>query len=146
METDVGTVQTAPAAELGKKTVFPILIAASFCHFLNDMVQSLLPAIYPLLKESFALNFGQIGLITLTYQSVASILHPPIGLYTDIRPKPYSLSIGMGFTLVGLLILSVSPTYGVLLFAAALVGMGSAIFHPESSRVVRSASGGKHGF
>jgi FSR family fosmidomycin resistance protein-like MFS transporter len=146
METDVGTVQTAPVKDQGEKAVFPILIAASFCHFLNDMVQSLLPAIYPLLKQTFALDFGQIGLITLTYQLVASVLQPAIGLYTDLRPKPYSLSIGMGFTLVGLLILSVSPTYGVLLFAAALVGMGSAIFHPESSRVVRTASGGKHGF
>jgi FSR family fosmidomycin resistance protein-like MFS transporter len=146
METEVGTVQTAPVKDEGQKTVFPILIAASFCHFLNDMVQSLLPAIYPLLKQTFALDFGQIGLITLTYQLVASVLQPAIGLYTDMRPKPYSLTVGMGFTLVGLLILSVSPTYGVLLFAAALVGMGSAIFHPESSRVVRTASGGKHGF
>jgi FSR family fosmidomycin resistance protein-like MFS transporter len=146
METDVGTVQTAPVKDQSQKTVFPILIAASFCHFLNDMVQSLLPAIYPLLKETFKLDFGQIGLITLTYQLVASVLQPAIGLYTDLRPKPYSLSIGMGVTLVGLLVLSVSPTYGVLLFAAALVGMGSAIFHPESSRVVRTASGGKHGF
>jgi len=146
METEVGTVQTTPVKDEGQKTVFPILIAASFCHFLNDMVQSLLPAIYPLLKQTFALDFGQIGLITLTYQLVASVLQPAIGLYTDIRPKPYSLTVGMGFTLIGLLILSVSPTYGVLLFAAALVGMGSAIFHPESSRVVRTASGGKHGF
>ena len=146
METDVGTLQTTPVKDEGQKTVFPILIAASFCHFLNDMVQSLLPAIYPLLKETFKLDFGQIGLITLTYQLVASVLQPAIGLYTDIRPKPYSLTVGMGFTLIGLLILSVSPTYGVLLFAAALVGMGSAIFHPESSRVVRTASGGKHGF
>jgi FSR family fosmidomycin resistance protein-like MFS transporter len=146
METDVGTVQTAPVKDEGPKTVFPILIAASFCHFLNDMVQSLLPAIYPLLKQTFALDFGQIGLITLTYQLVASVLQPAIGLYTDMRPKPFSLTVGMGFTLIGLLILSVSPTYGVLLFAAALVGMGSAIFHPESSRVVRTASGGKHGF
>ena len=146
METDVGTLQTAALEDQGQKTVFPILIAASFCHFLNDMVQSLLPAIYPLLKESFKLDFGQIGLITLTYQLVASVLQPAIGLYTDLRPQPYSLSIGMGFTLIGLLVLSVSPTYGILLFAAALVGMGSAIFHPESSRVVRAASGGKHGF
>ena len=146
METEVGTVQTAPVTDPGQKTVFPILIAASFCHFLNDMVQSLLPAIYPLLKETFKLDFGQIGLITLTYQMVASVLQPAIGLYTDLRPKPYSLTLGMGLTLVGLLVLSVSPTYGVLLFAAALVGMGSAIFHPESSRVVRTASGGKHGF
>jgi len=146
METDVGTVQTVPVKDEGQKTVYPILIAASFCHFLNDMVQSLLPAIYPLLKQTFSLDFGQIGLITLTYQLVASILQPVIGFYTDMRPKPYSLTVGMGVTLIGLLILSVSPTYGVLLFAAALVGMGSAIFHPESSRVVRTASGGKHGF
>jgi FSR family fosmidomycin resistance protein-like MFS transporter len=146
METDAGTVQTAPVKDQGEKAVFSILIAASFCHFLNDMVQSLLPAIYPLLKESFALDFSQIGLITLTYQLVASVLQPAIGYYTDKRPQPYSLSLGMGFTLVGLLILSVAPTYGILLFAAALVGMGSAIFHPESARVVRTASGGKHGF
>jgi FSR family fosmidomycin resistance protein-like MFS transporter len=146
METDVGTLQTVPVKDEGQKTVFPILIAASFCHFLNDMVQSLLPAIYPLLKQTFSLDFGQIGLITLTYQLVASILQPVIGFYTDLRPKPYSLTVGMGITLIGLLLLSVSPTYGVLLFAAALVGMGSAIFHPESSRVVRTASGGKHGF
>jgi FSR family fosmidomycin resistance protein-like MFS transporter len=146
METDAGTIQTAPVKDSGEKTVFTILIAASFCHFLNDMVQSLLPAIYPLLKESFALDFGQVGLITLTYQLVASVLQPAIGYYTDKRPQPYSLSLGMGFTLVGLLILSVAPTYGILLFAAALVGMGSAIFHPESARVVRTASGGKHGF
>ena len=145
METEVGTV-TAPVKDQGEKTVFPILIAASFCHFLNDMVQSLLPAIYPLLKQSFALDFGQVGLITLTYQLIASVLQPAIGYYTDMRPQPYSLSIGMGLTLVGLLVLSVSPTYGVLLFAAALVGMGSAIFHPESARVVRTASGGRHGF
>jgi FSR family fosmidomycin resistance protein-like MFS transporter len=146
MGAEVTTVQATPVGEKVESTVFPILIAASFCHFLNDMVQSLLPAIYPLLKESFSLDFGQIGLITLTYQTVASILQPVIGLYTDMRPKPYSLSIGMGLTLVGLLVLAFSPTYGVLLFAAALVGMGSAIFHPESSRVVRTASGGKHGF
>ena len=137
---------TQPQKAAAGKAVFAILGAISFCHFLNDMVQSLLPAIYPLLKQTFALDFGQIGLITLTYQLVASVLQPAIGLYTDMRPKPYSLTVGMGFTLVGLLILSVSPTYDVLLFAAALVGMGSAIFHPESSRVVRTASGGKHGF
>jgi FSR family fosmidomycin resistance protein-like MFS transporter len=146
MATELGTVQTIPAQDQTGKTVYSILIAASFCHFLNDMVQSLLPAIYPLLKESFRLDFGQVGLITLTYQMVASVLQPAIGLYTDKRPQPFSLSIGMGLTLVGLLVLSVAPTYAVLLFAAALVGMGSAIFHPESSRVVRTASGGKHGF
>ncbi len=130
----------------GQQAVFAILLAASFCHFLNDLVQSLLPAIYPLLKQSFALDFGQIGLITFTYQLVASLLQPLIGLYTDIRPQPYSLTIGMGFTLVGLLILAAAPNYATLLAGAALVGIGSAVFHPESSRVVRTASGGQHGF
>src|SRR6202046_2065570 len=110
MATEVGTVQTAPVKDEGQKTVFRILIAASFCHLLHDMGQSLLPGIYPPLKQTFSLDFGQIGLITLTYQLVASILQPAIGLYTDLRPKPYSLTIGMGFTLVGLLVLSVSPT------------------------------------
>jgi FSR family fosmidomycin resistance protein-like MFS transporter len=126
-------------------TVVGILAAISFCHFLNDTVQSLLPAIYPMLKDSFALDFGQIGLITLVFQMTASLLQPGIGLYTDHRPKPYSLAIGMGFSLVGLLLLSVAPSFGLLLLAAALIGFGSAIFHPESSRVARMASGGRHG-
>lgn len=126
-------------------TVVGILAAISFCHFLNDTVQSLLPAIYPMLKDSFALDFGQIGLITFVFQMTASLLQPGIGLYTDHRPKPYSLAIGMGFSLVGLLLLSVAPSFGVLLIAAALIGFGSAIFHPESSRVARMASGGRHG-
>ena len=128
-----------------EKTAFAVLAAISFCHLLNDMVQSLIPAIYPLLKISFHLDFGQIGLITLTYQLVASLLQPLVGLFTDRRPMPYSLAIGMGSTLVGLLLLSVANTYGALLFAAAMVGMGSAVFHPESSRVARMASGGQHG-
>src|SRR5579872_1074761 len=128
-----------------EKTAFIILAAMSFSHFLNDMVQSLVPAIYPLLKTSFHLDFGQIGLITLTFQLTASLLQPLVGFYTDRRPMPFSLAIGMSFTLVGLLILSVASTYGVLLCAAALVGMGSAVFHPESSRMARMASGGQHG-
>ena len=126
--------------------VYGILGSISFAHMLNDMIQSLLLAIYPMLKSSFDLSFGQIGLITLTYQITASLLQPLIGLYTDKRPKPYSLPIGMGFTLVGLLLLAVAPTYPILLVAAAFVGTGSSVFHPESSRVARMASGGRHGF
>lgn len=128
------------------RTVFAILGAISFCHLLNDMMQSLLPAIYPMLKTSYALDFGQIGLITLTYQMTASLLQPLVGHYTDRRPQPYSLAIGMGFTLVGLLLLAVAHNFHSLLLAAALVGMGSSVFHPESSRVARMASGGRHGF
>jgi len=117
----------------------------SICHLLNDMIQSLLPAIYPLLKESFALDFGQIGLITLTFQVTASLLQPFVGIYTDKRPLPYSLAIGMGFTLTGLLLLSRALSFPMLLCAAALVGSGSSVFHPESSRIARMASGGRHG-
>jgi len=122
-----------------------ILLAISFCHFLNDMLQSLIPAIYPQLKESFQLSFTQIGLITLTYQLSASLLQPMVGFYTDLHPKPYSLAFGMVSTLIGLLALSVVPNYGFLLLAVALVGTGSSIFHPESSRVARLASAGKYG-
>jgi len=131
----------------GKGTsVFWVLGILSFCHLLNDTMQSLLPAIYPILKISLQLNFTQIGLITLTYQLTASLLQPFVGLYTDSRPQPYSLSLGMGFTLTGLLLLSTASTFPALLLAAALVGMGSSIFHPESSRIARMASGRKHGF
>lgn len=126
-------------------TAFRVLSAISFSHLLNDMIQSLILAIYPLLKASFSLSFVQVGLITLTYQMTASLLQPVVGLYTDRHPKPYSLPIGMGFTLTGLLLLSVAPNFGLLLVAAALVGMGSSVFHPESSRVARMASGGRHG-
>jgi FSR family fosmidomycin resistance protein-like MFS transporter len=122
-----------------------ILLAISFCHLLNDMMQSLLPAIYPMLKADFSLDFGQIGLITFTYQLTASLLQPVVGLYTDRRPQPYSLVLGMGFTLVGLIMLSTAWSFPSLLFAAALVGVGSSVFHPESSRVARMASGGQHG-
>jgi MFS transporter, FSR family, fosmidomycin resistance protein len=128
-----------------EKALFGILAAISFCHLLNDMVQSLIPAIYPILKSSFHLDFGQIGLISFTYQLVACLLQPFVGLYTDRRPKPYSLAIGMGLTLIGLLLLASASTFGVLLIAAGFVGMGSSIFHPESSRVARLASGGQHG-
>ncbi|WP_345786180.1 MFS transporter [Dokdonella sp.] len=133
------------SAERAAHTAFPILAMLSICHLLNDLIQSLLPAIYPLLKQSFALDFGQIGLITLTFQLTASLLQPFVGIYTDKRPMPYSLAIGMGFTLTGLLLLSQATTFPVLLLSAALIGSGSSVFHPESSRVARMASGGQHG-
>src|SRR5689334_18088527 len=132
---------TSPAAP----TVYGVIFAISFCHLLNDMMQSLLPAIYPGLKSDFQLDFGQIGLITLTYQITASILQPLIGLYADRRPTPLALPGGTLFSLAGLLVLSQAHAYPVLLGGAALLGMGSSVFHPESSRVARMASGGKHG-
>jgi MFS transporter, FSR family, fosmidomycin resistance protein len=147
MSTQAVTKQTInPASTSEEKTMFRVLAAVSFCHVLNDMMQSLLPSIYPILKSSFHLNFTQIGFITLTFQITASLLQPVVGHYTDRKPMPYSLPIGMVFTLVGLLLLAVAPTFPLLLLAAALIGMGSAVFHPESSRVARMASGGKHGF
>jgi FSR family fosmidomycin resistance protein-like MFS transporter len=147
MSTQAVTKQTVnPANTSEERTMFRVLAAVSFCHVLNDMMQSLLPSIYPILKSSFHLNFTQIGFITLTFQITASLLQPVIGHYTDRKPMPYSLPIGMVFTLVGLLLLAIAPTFPLLLLAAALIGMGSAVFHPESSRVARMASGGKHGF
>jgi FSR family fosmidomycin resistance protein-like MFS transporter len=125
---------------------FKILGAISFSHFLNDLMQSILLAIYPLLKGEFALSFTQIGMITLTYQITASLLQPIVGLYTDRRPQAYSLAIGMGFTFVGLLTLAFAHNFHTLLIAAALIGSGSSVFHPEASRVARLASGGQHGF
>ncbi|TDG09670.1 MFS transporter [Paraburkholderia guartelaensis] len=136
---------SAPAAGAVQRTVYSVLGAISFSHLLNDMIQSLILAIYPMLKDNFSLSFTQIGLITLTYQITASMLQPLVGFFTDKRPLPYSLPVGMGFTLCGLLLMSVAPTFGVLLVAAALVGCGSSVFHPESSRVARMASGGRHG-
>lgn len=115
------------------------------CHLLNDTIQSLIPAIYPILKASFHLAFSQIGLIGLAYNVTASLLQPLVGMYTDKHPKPYSLPVGMGFSLVGLLLLSVASSYEALVVAAAMVGVGSSVFHPESSRVARLASGGQHG-
>src|SRR5438093_2093306 len=126
-------------------TAFAVLAAISVSHLLNDTVQSLVPAIYPLLKSSFALTFAQVGLLTMTLQVTASLLQPVVGLYTDRRPTPYSLVFGMGFTLVGLLLLARAATFPLVVLAAALMGIGSAVFHPESSRVARMASGGRHG-
>ena len=126
-------------------TVFAVLVAVSVGHLLNDLIQSLLPAVYPLLKSEFGLDFWHIGLITLTNQLTASLLQPMVGHFTDRRPKPYSLAIGMTSTLLGLLLLSAAPRFALLVPAAALIGIGSAVFHPESSRVARMASGGRHG-
>jgi MFS transporter, FSR family, fosmidomycin resistance protein len=131
-----------PAAET---TTFGILAALSLCHFFNDVMQSLITAIYPLLKDNYALDFGQIGLLTLVFNGTASVLQPLIGLYTDKRPQPYSLVVGMAASLAGLLVLAWAHSYALLLLGAALVGLGSAVFHPESSRMARIASGGRHG-
>ena len=139
----------ATAARTGvaaQGTAIGILAAISLCHGLNDLMQSVLPAVYPILKEAYRLDFGQIGLITFANQATASLLQPVVGAFTDRRPKPYSLPVGMAFTLVGLLLLSVAPTFGAILIAVAMVGIGSSVFHPESSRVARLASGGRHGF
>src|SRR5947209_4266596 len=123
-----------------------ILATISVCHLLNDMLQSVIPAVYPILKDSYHLSFSQIGLITLTSQLTASLLQPVVGLYTDHRPTPWSLPAGMTATMAGLLVLAIAPGFGWVLCAVALVGVGSSVFHPESSRVARMASGGRHGF
>ncbi|MEO7798040.1 MAG: MFS transporter [Opitutaceae bacterium] len=127
------------------QTVMPILVALSVSHLLNDTLQSLIPAIYPVLKDSYQLNFTQIGMITFAFQVTASLLQPLVGRYTDRRPLPYSLPVGMGMTLIGLVLLSQAASYHGLILASALVGTGSSIFHPEASRLARLASGGKHG-
>ena len=144
-DTNLTAVRAAAPAETGEKTVFKILLTISFCHLLNDTIQSLIPPIYPLLQKAFHFNYWQVGRIALTSQLTASILQPLVGLYTDRRPKPYSLAVGMGITMVGLLAFAMAPSYGAILAAAALVGIGSAVFHPESSRIARMASGGQHG-
>jgi FSR family fosmidomycin resistance protein-like MFS transporter len=127
------------------RTAYSVLAAVSFSHLLNDTSQSLLPAIYPILKASFSLSFSQVGLMTLALMLTASVLQPVVGLMTDRRPAPLALAVGMSFTLAGLLLLAAAWTYALLLAAATLVGLGSSIFHPESSRVARMASGGQHG-
>ncbi|HKW63120.1 MAG TPA: MFS transporter [Candidatus Acidoferrum sp.] len=144
-EANVGTLQEQAPVQTAAKAIFPVLLTISFCHLLNDTVQSLIPAVYPLLRDALQLNLGQVGLIALTSQFTSSILQPLVGHYTDRHPQPYSLAAGMAVTILGLLSFSIAPTYGAVLGAAALVGIGSAIFHPESSRVARLASGGQHG-
>src|SRR4051794_28227100 len=138
---------TAPAlTRAPEQTAFAVLAGVSLSHLLNDTIQSLLPALYPMFKSAFALSFAQVGLMTLTLQLTASLLQPLVGLYTDRRPTPYSLVGGMAVSLAGILLLSIAGTFGALLAAAGLMGVGSAIFHPESSRIARMASGGRHGF
>ena len=144
-DTKVNALPGDVAADAASKTVFKVLLAISFCHLLNDTVQSLLPAIYPLLRDTFRLDFGQIGLISFTTTFTASLLQPLVGLYSDRHHRPNFLAIGMGITLIGLVTLSLAPSYATILVAAGLVGIGSSVFHPESSRVARMASGGQHG-
>ena len=139
------TIDLRPARAAGA-LVLPILLSLSLSHMLNDVIQSLLPAVYPILKENYALSFTQIGVITLVFQVTASLLQPLVGIYTDAKPQPYSLPLGMASTLIGLLTLAYAHSFAVILLGAALVGTGSSIFHPESSRMARIASGGRHGF
>jgi MFS transporter, FSR family, fosmidomycin resistance protein len=138
-------VSSTSAVSSANTTTFAVILSLSFCHLLNDMMQSLVPALYPILKDSYGLSFAQVGLITLAFQCTASMLQPVVGFYTDKRPQPYSLMVGMGFTLVGLLLMSRADSYPMILLAAALIGMGSSVFHPEASRVARMAAGGRYG-
>ena len=137
--------EASGARRAAEATTFSIILALGFSHFLNDMIQSLVPAIYPMLKQDYGLSFTQVGLITLTMQVTSSFLQPAVGLVADHRPQPYSLAFGMGVTLIGLLLLANAGSYPFLLLAATMVGAGSAVFHPEASRVARMASGGRHG-
>jgi MFS transporter, FSR family, fosmidomycin resistance protein len=141
---------TAPAVleekEAVEQTTLKVLVAISVAHMLNDIIQSLIPAIYPLLRENYRFDYFQVGLITFSFQATASLLQPVVGIYTDRRPKPYSLAIGMGCTLVGLALLSQAGSLWSIMAAAALVGTGSSVFHPEASRMAHMAAGGKHGF
>lgn len=134
-----------PSPAAATNTAMMVIVAISFSHMLNDIMQSLLSAIYPILKDGYRLDFWQIGLLTLTFQVTASLLQPAVGIVTDRRPMPYSLPVGMGSTLIGLLVLAYGTSYGMLLLGAAFIGFGSAVFHPEASRVARMASGGRFG-
>ena len=145
------TMTTSPTASISPAAspallVLPVVGAVSFVHLLNDLIQAILPAIYPMLKQDYALSFTQIGLITLIFQLTASLLQPAVGLYTDKHPKPFLLPLGMLFTLLGLVLLSVVGSFPLLLLASAMIGLGSSTFHPEASRVARMASGGRYGF
>ncbi|MDR3712232.1 MAG: MFS transporter [Puia sp.] len=152
IKNEIGTVSAAgtagsisTAGSIAGKTVFPVLLAISFSHLLNDTIQSLIPSTYPLLKNSLHLNYGQLGMITFCFNLTASLLQPFVGLYTDKKPQPYSLAAGMGFTLLGLVFLSMAGTFGSVLLCVALLGVGSSIFHPEASRMAYMASGGRRG-
>ena len=140
-----GEAHTIHGRRVAQGAVFSVIMALSFSHFLNDMMQSLVPALYPMWKSAYGLSFAQIGLISLVTQVTSSLLQPAVGLFSDHRPQPYSLAVGMGATLIGLLLLASAGNYPILMLAAALVGIGSAVFHPEASRVARLASGGRHG-
>lgn len=142
---DTTITQPKASPDIVKKTIYSILFTISFSHFINDLLQAIIPSVYPLFKEKFNLSFSQIGMITFTYQLTASILQPFIGMYTDKNSKPFSLMIGMSFTLIGLFFVSIASSFSYLLVAVSLIGIGSSIFHPESSRVAHLASGGKKG-
>lgn len=143
---EVRSIDVASSRAGTERATLSILLALSASHMMNDTMQSLISALYPMLKADFHLSYSQVGLITLAFQLTASILQPLVGLYADKRPMPYSLAVGMGSTLIGLLLLSVAGSFAMVLSAAALVGIGSSVFHPESSRVARMASGGRYGF
>jgi len=145
METTTAEDLTTPPSQSAAQTVYPILYAISFSHLLNDTIQALIPSLYPLLKTGLGLTFAQLGLVTFTFQCTASLLQPLVGLYTDRRPMPYSLAAGMALTLIGLLLLSEAHSFPMIIASAALVGMGSAIFHPEASRVAHMAAGRSRG-
>ncbi|KIO77280.1 Fosmidomycin resistance protein [Pedobacter lusitanus] len=145
METNTASIDSATTKGIIQKTIYPILFTISFTHLLNDMLQAVIPAVYPLFKTEFNLSFSQIGLITLTYQLTASLLQPFVGHFSDKKPKPYSLAVGMGFTLIGLLFVAMASSFGAILISVGFIGIGSSIFHPEASRVAHLASGGKKG-
>src|SRR5438067_10705774 len=144
MDTQVGE-QERHIQKVTEGTIFSILLTISFSHLLNDTIQSLIPSIYPIVKNSFHLNFSQIGLITFTFQLCASLFQPLVGFYTDRKPQPYLLALGMGFTLTGLVLLSQANNFALLLVAVGLIGTGSAVFHPEASKVAYMAAGNKRG-
>lgn len=137
--------ERSESADVAEKTVYPVLVALSFSHLLNDTIQSLIPSIYPLVKNTLQLSFSQVGMITFTYQLTASLLQPVVGTFTDRKPLPYSLPIGMCFTLIGLVFLSFASTFSMVLLSVGLIGVGSSVFHPEASRLAHIASGGRHG-
>jgi len=145
MEEEPQPISTVQSKVIDQKTIYTILFTISFAHLLNDMMQSVIPAVYPIIKEKFNFSFTQIGIITLTFQFASSVLQPFIGFYTDKHPKPFSLSIGMSFTLTGLIVLSMASDFYTFLLAVTLVGIGSSVFHPESSKVAQLASGGRKG-
>ncbi len=145
MKSEIAEETVGITKKIAEGTVFSILLTISFSHLLNDTIQSLIPSIYPLVKNNYHLSFSQVGLITLTFQLAASLLQPFVGFYTDKKPQPFSLALGMSFTLIGLIVLSLAASFGILLLAVALIGLGSSVFHPEASKVAFMASGGRRG-